>query len=167
VCARTLLTNLGYEVHASTGRPEQAEAFLKGLGASAIVTRDDLARDARPLEKETWAGVVDTVGDKTLATAIAQTCYEGTVTACGLAGGVALPATVMPFILRGVTLRGIDSVMASQARRQRAWDALAEQIDRDQLRDIYEVAPLGQVPELAARILQGGIKGRVVVDVNA
>jgi acrylyl-CoA reductase (NADPH) len=165
--AVSLLANLGYEVHASTGRPEEAEAFLKGLGASAIVARDDLARDARPLEKETWAGVVDTVGDKTLATAIAQTCYEGTVTACGLAGGVALPATVMPFILRGVTLRGIDSVMASLARRQRAWDALAEQVDRDQLRDIYEVAPLGQVPELAARILQGGIKGRVVVDVNA
>jgi len=130
--AVSLLSNLGYEVHASTGRPQEAADFLTGLGAAAIVPRDELARDSKPLEGEQWAGVVDTVGDKVLATAIAQTRYEGVVTACGLAGGMALPSTVMPFILRGVTLRGIDSVMAALPRRQRAWDALAMQIDHDQ-----------------------------------
>ena len=165
--AVSLLSNLGYEVHASTGRPDTTSDFLTGLGASAIVPREDLARDAKPLESEIWAGVVDTVGDKVLATAIAQTRYEGVVTACGLAGGVALPTTVMPFILRGVTLRGVDSVMASLPRRQRAWDALGDQIDHGELAAIYEVAPLEQVPELAARILQGAVKGRVVIDVNA
>jgi acrylyl-CoA reductase (NADPH) len=165
--AVSLLSNLGYEVHASTGRPDTTADFLTGLGAKAIVPREDLAREAKPLESELWAGVVDTVGDKVLATAIAQTRYEGVVTACGLAGGVALPTTVMPFILRGVTLRGVDSVMASLPRRQRAWDALGEQIDHAELAAIYEVAPLEQVPELAARILQGAVKGRVVIDVNA
>ena len=165
--AVSLLSNLGYEVHASTGRPDTTADFLTGLGAKAIVPREDLAREAKPLESELWAGVVDTVGDKVLATAIAQTRYEGVVTACGLAGGVALPTTVMPFILRGVTLRGVDSVMASLPRRQRAWDALGEQINHAELAAIYEVAPLAQVPELAARILQGAVKGRVVIDVNA
>ena len=114
-----------------------------------------------------WAGVVDTVGNQTLATAIAQTRYEGTVAACGLAGGMALPTSVMPFILRGVTLRGVDSVMASLARRQRAWDALAAQLDRDHLKSIYEVVPLAAVPGLAREILAGTVRGRIVVDVNA
>jgi acrylyl-CoA reductase (NADPH) len=165
--AVSLLANLGYEVHAGTGRPDEAGDFLKSLGASALVHRDELARNSKPMEKEIWAGVVDTVGDKTLATAIAQTRYEGVVTACGLAGGMGLSSTVMPFILRGVTLRGIDSVMASLERRQRAWDALAEQVDREQLREIYEIEPLSRVPELAGRILQGDVRGRVVIDVNA
>ena len=165
--AVSLLARLGYEVHAATGRPEVAGDFLRGLGAAELVLREDLSRDSKPMERETWAGVVDTVGDKTLATAIAQTRYEGVVTACGLAGGAGLPSSVMPFILRGVTLRGIDSVMAALPRRQRAWDALAEQIDREQLRQIYETAPLSAVPELAASILQGQVKGRVVIDVNA
>ena len=165
--AISLLSNLGYEVHASTGRPEEAGEFLTGLGATAIVPRSDLARDAKPLERELWAGVVDTIGDKVLATAIAQTRYEGVVTACGMAGGIALSTTVMPFILRGVTLRGVDSVMASLPRRQRAWDALAAQIDHDELAAIYQLAPLAEVPELAAQILQGTVKGRVVIDVNA
>lgn len=165
--AISLLAGLGYEVHASTGRVDEAGQFLRDLGASALVPRDDLSRDCKPMEKELWAGVVDTVGDKTLATAIAQTRYEGTVAACGLAGGMALPTTVMPFILRGVTLRGVDSVMASLSRRQRAWDALAELLDLDQLGDIYEVVPMSSVPEMAGRILSGQVRGRVVVDVNA
>ena len=165
--AVSLLVGLGYEVHASTGRIETEGDFLRMLGATALVPRAELARDSKPLEKETWAGVVDTVGDKVLATALAQTRYEGTVTACGLAGGMGLPASVAPFILRGVTLRGIDSVMASQARRQRAWDALAELLNRDHLRDLHEVVPMTRVPELAPSIVRGEVRGRLVVDVNA
>lgn len=165
--AVALLAGLGYEVHASTGRIEAEGAFLKSLGAFALVPRAELSRDSKPLEKETWAGVVDTVGDRTLATALAQTRYEGIVTACGLAGGMGLPTTVAPFILRGVTLRGIDSVMASRERRQRAWDALAQLIDRDQLRAIYSVVPMSEVLQLAPRIVKGEIRGRIVVDVNA
>jgi acrylyl-CoA reductase (NADPH) len=165
--AVSLLAGLGYEVHASTGRVDTTGDFLRSLGAAELVPREDLARDCKPMEKETWAGVVDTVGDKVLATALAQTRYEGIVAACGLAGGMALPTTVAPFILRGVTLRGIDSVMASQARRQRAWDALAELLNRDQLREIYALHPLASVPELAEQIVAGEIRGRVVIDVNA
>lgn len=165
--AVSLLAGLGYEVHASTGRIDEAGPFLRDLGARQLVPRDELSRDCKPLERETWAGVVDTVGDKTLATAIAQTRYEGTVAACGLAGGMKLPTTVMPFILRGVTLRGVDSVMASQQRRQRAWDALAEHLDREQLKSIYEVVPLDAVPGLASDIIAGTVRGRIVVDVNA
>jgi acrylyl-CoA reductase (NADPH) len=165
--AVSLLSSLGYQVHASTGRVEAEGDFLRGLGATELVPRDELARDSKPLEKELWAGVVDTVGDKVLATAIAQTRYEGVVTACGLAGGAGLPSTVMPFILRGVTLRGIDSVMASQARRQRAWDALAETLNREHLREIYRVVPMTEVPELAPKIVAGEVRGRLVVDVNA
>mgnify|MGYP001148780028 CR=1 FL=1 len=165
--AVSLLATLGFEVHASTGRVAAEGDFLRGLGARALVPRDELARDSKPLEKETWAGVVDTVGDKVLATALAQTRYEGTVTACGLAGGMDLPTSVAPFILRGVTLRGIDSVMASQARRQRAWDALADLMDRDQLRQIYRVVAMSEVPELATKIVAGEVRGRLVVDVNA
>ncbi len=165
--AVSLLAGLGYEVHASTGRVEEAGQFLRDLGATALVPRDQLARDCKPLEKETWAGVIDTVGDKTLATAIAQTRYEGVVAACGLAGGMALPTSVMPFILRGVTLRGVDSVMASLPRRQRAWDALAQLLDLEKLKSIYEVVPLAAVPGLARDIIAGGVRGRVVVDVNS
>ena len=165
--AVSLLASLGYEVHASTGRVETEGEFLKSLGATALVPRQDLSRDCKPLEKETWAGVIDTVGDKVLATALAQTRYEGTVTACGLAGGMNLPTSVAPFILRGVTLRGIDSVMASLSRRQRAWDDLAQILNRDHLRDIYRVVPMTEVPELAPRIVKGEIRGRIVVDVNA
>jgi acrylyl-CoA reductase (NADPH) len=165
--AVSLLSSLGYEVHASTGRVDAEGDFLRKLGAAQLVPRQELSRDSKPLEKEVWAGVVDTVGDKVLATAIAQTRYEGTVTACGLAGGAGLPTSVMPFILRGVTLRGIDSVMASQARRQRAWNALAEIIDREQLREIYRVVPMSEVPALASKIVKGEVRGRIVVDVNA
>jgi acrylyl-CoA reductase (NADPH) len=110
--------------------------------------------------------VVDTVGDKVLATALAQTRYEGVVAACGLAGGAALPTTVMPFILRGVTLRGIDSVMAARERRQRAWDDLAHLVDTDLLASIYRMEPMSAIPMLANEIIAGHIKGRVVIDVN-
>lgn len=160
-----LLARLGYEVVAASGRSEASRAFLEGLGAGRVIGREELARDARPLEGETWAAVVDSVGDGVLATAIAQTRYEGIVTACGLAGGFALKTTVMPFILRGVTLRGIDSVMAAQPRRQRAWDRLAELVDLKKLRSIYAVEPMAQVPELADALLDGKVRGRVVIDV--
>ena len=162
-----LLANLGYEVTASTGRVEEARPLLEALGAKNIIARDELARDPGPLEAETWAGAVDTVGDNTLASVLAQTRYEGLVAACGLAGSTNLPASVMPFILRGVTLRGIDSVMAPLERRQRAWDELAKLVDLDLLRQIYSVEPLSKVPELASDILAGKIKGRIVIDVNA
>jgi acrylyl-CoA reductase (NADPH) len=161
-----LLAKLGYQVTAVTGRVEEARALLEQLGASEIIPRADLARDAAPLEAERWAAAVDTVGANTLASVIAQTRYEGIVTACGLAGGAGLPTSVMPFILRGVTLRGIDSVMAAQPRRQRAWDELAKLVDRELLRAIYQVEPLARVPELGRAILAGAIKGRVVIDVN-
>ena len=162
-----LLAKLGYEVTASTGRVDEARPLLEALGAKHIIARDQLARDPGPLEAETWAGAVDTVGDNTLASVLAQTRYEGMVTACGLAGSINLPATVMPFILRGVTLRGIDSVMAPLERRQRAWQSLAELVNLDLLRQIYSVEPLSKVPTLARDILAGKIKGRVVIDVNA
>lgn len=162
-----LLARLGYEVTASTGRVEEARELLEALGARRLLARDELARDPRALEAETWAAGVDSVGGNTLATVIAQTRYEGLVAACGLAGGVKLPANVMPFILRGVTLRGIDSVMAPMARRERAWAGLAELVDLPLLRKIYHVEPLAKVPELAAAILAGKVKGRVVIDVNS
>jgi acrylyl-CoA reductase (NADPH) len=162
-----LLAALGYRVTALTGRVEESGDFLRTLGASEVMAREQLAREAKPLEAETWAAVVDTVGDKVLGAAIAQTRYEGIVAACGLAGGAGLPTTVMPFILRGVTLRGIDSVMASLPRRQQAWSRLAELVDPAKLAGIYRVEPLARVPELAAELLAGKIQGRVVIDVNA
>lgn len=165
--AISLLAKLGYSVTASTGRVAETSDFLKSLGATDIVAREDLARDSKPMERETWAAVVDTVGDTVLATALSQTKYEGIVAACGLAGGMGLPTTVAPFILRGVTLRGIDSVMASQERRQRAWDALAELTDKEALDLIYRVEPMSNLPDLANQIIGGQIRGRVVIDVNA
>ena len=160
-----LLSALGYEVTGVTGKPEGAE-FLQSLGAARTIARDELARDSRPLESETWAAAVDSVGGPTLATALAQTRRGGLVAAVGLAGGFRLPTTVMPFILRGVTLRGIDSVMASQERRRRAWASLGEWIDPAKLAEIYRVAPMSEVPALANQILHGRISGRVVIDVN-
>jgi acrylyl-CoA reductase (NADPH) len=161
-----LLAKLGYHVAAITGRAELAD-YLKGLGASEVLDRAEFARDPKPLEKERWAAGVDNVGATTLASMLAQTKYEGIVAACGLAGGVSLPTTVMPFILRGVTLRGIDSVQAAMPRRLRAWQDLAELIDRDRLRAATSREPLARVPELARDILAGKVRGRVVIDVNA
>jgi len=164
--ALSLLSSLGYEVVASSGRVAKNGDFLKGLGAAELIERDELSRDSQPLEAETWAAVVDCVGGKTLATAIAQTKYAGIVTMCGLTGGSELETTVIPFILRGVQLAGIDSVMAPLGIRQRAWDRLAEVLDLNKLAEIYTVEPLSKVPELAGQILQGKIKGRIVIDVN-
>ncbi len=164
--AVTLLARLGFQVSAVSGKADAAD-FLTQLGASEVLPRDELDRKARPLESERWAAAVDSVGSQTLATVLAQTAYGGCVAACGLAGGIDLPSTVMPFILRGVTLAGIDSVMAPAAKRRRAWDALAELIDTEKLRQVYTVEPLARVPELAGNLLAGHIKGRVVIDVNA
>ncbi|MDY0006928.1 MAG: MDR family oxidoreductase [Spongiibacteraceae bacterium] len=162
-----LLAQLGYEVEAASGRAEAIGEFLKDLGATGLLAREALARDSKPLEKERWAAAVDCVGGQVLATALAQIRYEGLVAACGLAGGTGLPTTVMPFILRGVTLRGIDSVMAGRARRQRAWDRLAELVDLKTLARISHTEPMSKLPELAEQILAGQIQGRVVIDVNA
>ena len=161
-----LLSRLGYRVTGATGKAGGA-SFLKALGAAETIGRDELARESRPLESETWAAAVDSVGGTTLATTLAQTRRGGLVAAVGLAGGFKLPATVMPFILRGVTLSGIDSVMAPQDRRQRAWNALAELVDQEQLARISRVAPMSELPALANDILDGKISGRVVIDVNA
>jgi len=161
-----LLSALGYEVVAATGRPEQ-EDYLKTLGASSIVTRDELARKCKPLERELWAGVVDTVGSTTLATALSQVKYNGIAAVCGLAGGLDLPGNMMPFILRNVRLQGCDSVMAPMAVRVRAWADLAAHLDLSLLATATLVEPLSRVPALAQEIIQGKIKGRVVVDVNA
>jgi acrylyl-CoA reductase (NADPH) len=160
------LAKLGYEVAASTGRPETGD-YLRDLGASMIVAREDLARECKPLEKEIWAGVVDAVGDTTLATAIAQTKHEGIVAPCGLAGGFALPTSVMPFILRGVTVRGVESIQTSMERRERAWEELAELIDQEKLAAVFTTEPLGKMIEIGHAILQGTIRGRVVIDVKA
>ncbi|MGH8596437.1 MAG: zinc-binding dehydrogenase, partial [Gammaproteobacteria bacterium] len=161
-----LLKKLGYTVAAVTGRPDLAD-YLKGLGAGEIVERTELAREAKPLENDRWAGGIDSVGATTLATMLAQTKQEGLVAACGLAGGVGLPSTVMPFILRGVTLRGIDSVQCAMARRVRAWADLALLLDTAALARVSITEPLARVPILAEEILAGKIRGRVVIDVNA
>lgn len=161
--ALALLSKLGYQAVASTGRMEEAD-YLTSLGASRVIDRADLSEKGRPLDKENWAGVVDAVGSHTLANAIAQTKYGGTVAACGLVQGPDLPATVMPFILRGVTLRGIDSVMAPLALRERAWALLAEHLDMDKLDAMSSTAGLDDLPELGQKILAGQIRGRVIVE---
>jgi acrylyl-CoA reductase (NADPH) len=164
--ALLLLAKLGYHAVAVSGRPSM-EGYLRELGAINVIDRAELDRDPRPLDKELYSAGIDCVGSKTLATLLSQTRYEGIVAACGLAGGADLPATVMPFILRGVTLRGIDSVMAEQKRRQRAWDDLARLVDPAHLADVFEVRPMSQIPALATELLDGKLRGRIVVDVNA
>ncbi|NKB35969.1 MAG: acryloyl-CoA reductase [Gammaproteobacteria bacterium] len=161
-----LLAKLGYEVVAASGKAD-AKDYLLSLGVSEVIERDELDRDAKPLEKELWAGAIDSVGSKTLATILAQTSYEGIVAACGLAGGFDLPTSVMPFILRGVTLRGIDSVMAPQTRRQRAWGDLARLIDTNDLAHVYRIEPLSNIKTLAKQLMAGEVTGRIVIDVNA
>ena len=160
-----LLSSLGYQVVASTGSVEHA-AYLESLGASRVIPRDELSRPAKPLEKEIWAGAVDSVGSQTLATVLAQTQYGGTVAACGLAGGSDLPTTVMPFILRGVRLIGVDSVMAPKSLRERAWDRLAGDLDLDKLAALTTVEPMSDIKKLAEQIVSGQTRGRIVIDVN-
>ncbi|SHM95387.1 acryloyl-CoA reductase [Roseibium suaedae] len=165
--ATAILAHLGYEVAAVTGRPE-TEDYLKGLGASRIVPREELAETVkRPLESETWAGCIDAVGGAMLARVLGQMKYRASVAAVGLAGGAALPATVVPFLLRGVNLLGIDSVLQPYDNRLRAWSRLAQDLPLDKLRDMVFPATLSDLPELGAAILKGGVKGRAVVDVNA
>ncbi|MCG7626344.1 acryloyl-CoA reductase [Epibacterium sp. MM17-32] len=164
--ATAILAHLGYEVAAVTGRPETAD-YLKSLGATQIVPRADLNETVkRPLESETWAGCVDAVGGDMLARVLGQMKYGASVAAVGLAGGAALPATVIPFLLRGVNLLGIDSVMQPFENRQRAWQRIASDLPMDKLDAMVHPATLSDLPQLGADILAGQVKGRVVVDVN-
>ncbi|MSO99223.1 MAG: oxidoreductase [Rhodospirillaceae bacterium] len=164
--AVALLAKLGYRVVASTGRMKAAD-YLKQLGAADVIARADLDKAGRPLEKARWAGVVDSVGSKTLGMAIAQTHEEGAVAACGLAGGTDLPTTVMPFILRGVKLLGINSVTCPAPRRDQAWQRLAKDLDLAKLNAMTTVEPLSKIEALGEQILKGETRGRVVIDVNA
>ena len=161
--AIALLAARGHRVAASTGRAELHD-YLRGLGAAAIVARSELDAPAKPLESARWAAAIDTVGSQTLATVLAGTRYGGAVAACGRAGGTDLPTTVAPFILRGVSLLGIDSVMCPAPRREQAWSRLEQDLPLDQLDAITTVEPLARVPELAAEILAGRIRGRVVIE---
>lgn len=164
--AIALLAKLGYLPVASTGRPEEAD-YLKSLGAVDVIDRKEFSEPGRPLGKERWAGAIDSVGSTTLANVISQTKYGGTVAACGLAGGLDLPATVYPFILRGITLAGIDSVMAPRGIREEAWSRLARDLDLDKLNAMTNTIGLSGVEGAAADIMAGKVRGRLVVDVNA
>lgn len=164
--AIALLAKLGYRVVASTGRPSEA-GYLKDLGAAEIIDRAELSAPGPMMGKERWAGAVDAVGSHTLANVIAQTKYGGAVSACGLAQGPDLPASVMPFILRGVTLVGIDSVRAPKQKRIEAWRRLAVDLNLAKLDEMSVPAVLADVPGLGAEIIQGKVRGRIVVDVNA
>jgi acrylyl-CoA reductase (NADPH) len=165
--ATAILANLGYEVAAVTGRPE-TEEYLRALGATQIVPREEINETVkRPLERETWAGCVDAVGGDMLARVLGQMKYGGSVSAVGLAGGAGLPATVIPFLLRGVNLLGIDSVMQPYDNRLRAWKRIAKDLPMDKLEAMIHLATLSDLPALGKDILKGQVKGRVVVDVNA
>jgi acrylyl-CoA reductase (NADPH) len=164
--AIALLSDLGYRVIASTGRVEEA-SYLKELGAAEVIDRTTLSEPGAPIAAERWAGVVDSVGSHTLANAIAQTKYRGVVTACGLAQGLDLPTTVLPFILRNVTLAGIDSVNAPQHVRMEAWSRLARDLDLEKLARTTSVVGLSGVPDVVQRMAEGKVQGRTVVDVNA
>ena len=165
--AVAILAALGHEVAGVTGRPETGD-YLKSLGASQIVARDEINETVkRPLEAETWAGCVDAVGGAMLARVLGQMKYGASVSAVGLAGGAGLPATVIPFLLRGVNLLGIDSVMQPYENRQRAWKRVASDLPMDKLEAMVQPATLPDLPQLGADILKGQVKGRVVVDVNA
>lgn len=165
--ATALLSNLGYQVAAVTGRPESA-SYLRALGASRIVARADLAETVkRPLEPEAWAGCIDAVGGAMLARVLGQMKYGGSVAAVGLAGGANLPASVIPFLLRGVNLLGIDSVLKPYPARLRAWQRIAQDLPLAKLETMIHPAALADLPALGAAILRGDVQGRVVVDVNA
>ena len=165
--ATAILGHLGYEVAAVTGRPETGD-YLRGLGASRIVAREELSETVkRPLESETWAGCVDAVGGAMLARVLGQMKYGASVAAVGLAGGAGLPATVVPFLLRGVNLLGIDSVMRPYEDRVRAWGRIASDLPMEKLEAMVQPATLEDLPRLGADILNGQVQGRVVVDVRA
>ena len=164
--AIAILSDLGYRVIASTGRLDESD-YLRGLGAAEIIDRRTLSEAGAPIASERWAGAVDSVGSHTLANVLAQTKYRGVVTACGLAQGMDLPASVLPFILRNVTLAGIDSVNAPQEARIQAWSRLARDLDLRKLARTTQVVGLAEVPAVAGRSLAGKVRGRTVVDVNA
>ena len=164
--AIAVLGHLGYTVVAATGKATE-EAYLKALGAKSVIDRASLSAPGKPFQKERWAGVVDAVGSHTLANALAQTRYGGVVTACGLAQGLDLPTSVMPFILRGVTLAGIDSVMAPLPKRQRAWDRLAQDLDPALLESMIEEIPLEDAIAKAQALMDGKVRGRIVVQTQA
>jgi len=163
--AVAILAGRGYRVVASTGKLHEAE-YLKALGAAEVIDRKALSEPGKPLQKERWGAVVDSVGSHTLANACAQTVSEGVVAACGLAQGMDFPVTVAPFILRGVTLRGINSVYAIRAHRERAWDHLARELDHDALESMSAEIGLAQAIARAPDVLAGKVRGRLVVDVN-
>ena len=162
--AVALLSKLGYTVVAATGKASE-EAYLKQLGATSVMDRAELSAPGRPLQKERWAAVVDAVGSHTLANACAQTRYGGVVAACGLAQGADFPSSVMPFILRGITLAGVDSVMAPLASRQQAWERLAIDLDPAKLEAMVEEVPLSRAAEKAADLMAGKVRGRVLVKI--
>ncbi len=164
--AVALLAKLGYQVVAVTGRPQEAD-YLRALGASAVLDRAEFASPGKPLGKERWAGAIDSVGSHTLANVCATTKYRGTVAACGLAGGMDFPASVAPFILRGVTLAGVDSVMCPRADRLVAWQRLATDLDMGKLALITHEITLGEAMATARQLLDGQVRGRVVVQVDA
>ncbi|SNS38530.1 putative quinone oxidoreductase, YhdH/YhfP family [Tardiphaga sp. OK246] len=163
--AIAVLSKLGYQVIASTGRTSE-EGYLKGLGASEIIDRNELSGPAKPLAKERWAGGIDSVGSTTLANLLSMTKYRGAVAACGLAAGMDLPSSVAPFILRGVCLLGIDSVMCPIELRQQAWARLATDLDHTKLAEITQEIPLDQVIEAGAKVLAGQVRGRIVVKIG-
>ena len=161
--AISLLSGLGYHVIASTGRPEESE-YLKQLGAAEIIPRDELSGPAKPLNKERWAAGVDAVGSHTLANVLSMTSYGGAIAACGLAGGMDLPSSVAPFILRGVSLLGIDSVMAPRALRLEAWRRIATELDHAKLSSLSRTIGFDDIIASARDIVDGKIRGRVVVE---
>jgi len=163
--AISLLSDLGYNVEASTGRLEET-GYLNNLGAKTVIDRSELSEPSRPLGKERWAGAIDSVGSTTLANILAQISYGGAVSACGLAQGMDLPSTVMPFILRGVSLLGIDSVMAPMQIRERAWNRLSKDINFEKLEEMIIETSLDQIEKLAQDILKGQVRGRVVVNIQ-
>ena len=163
--AVAILSGWGYRVVASTGKLDQAD-YLRSLGATEVIDRASLSAPAKPIQKERWAGVIDSVGSHTLVNAIAQTRYGGTVTACGLAQGMDFPASVAPFILRGIRLIGIDSVMAPHAARVAAWQRLASDLDMQKLALITQEVSLAEALTVAPEILAGKVRGRIVVDCN-
>ena len=163
--AVALLARLGYRVVASTGRSSERD-YLKDLGAAEVIARQDLTGPVRPLAKERWAGAIDAVGSVTLANVLSMTRYGGAVAACGLAGGMDLPASVAPFILRGVSLLGIESVMAPLALRNQAWRRLATELDRHKLAKMTEEIELGGVVGAGKKIVEGNVRGRLVVKIR-
>ncbi|WP_422445719.1 MULTISPECIES: MDR family oxidoreductase [unclassified Endozoicomonas] len=160
--AITLLDQLGYQVVAASGRPENSD-WLKSIGADRVIDRAELLEPARPLEKQLWAGAIDTVGSKVLAKVLAQVDYQGAVAACGLAGGFDLPTTVMPFILRGVKLLGVDSVMCPIEKRTQAWNRIVELLPESFYSDAAKEVSLDAVPELAEAITNGQVTGRTLI----